>query len=156
MVLMRFDPFRELDRLSRELLPQGWSNGNVSGAGWMPLDAIRRGDVFTLFLDLPGVDPSTIDLVAEKNVLTIKAERHYGPQEGDEILVRERPQGTFTRQVYLSDTFDLDNVKAHYENGVLGITVPVAEAARSRKIEVAHSGDGHDAITVGEGSGTAA
>src|SRR5437660_4022494 len=107
---MRFDPFRDIDRLTRDLLPQGWSPGADGGPSWMPLDAIRKGDNFTLFVDLPGVDPASIDLVAEKNVLTVKAERHYESKEGEEFLVRERPQGTFSRQVYLSDTFDLDGV----------------------------------------------
>ncbi len=122
----------------------------------MPLDAVRRGEVFTLALDLPGIDPGTIDLTAEKNVLTVKAERRFVPEEGAEYLVRERPHGSFERQLYLSDTFDLDRIAANYENGVLTIKIPVAAAARSRRIEVQHSGQSADAITVGEAKESAA
>ena len=141
-VLMRFDPFREFERLSRDLYTRG-----AQGPGWMPMDAVRRGDAVTVYLDLPGIDPGSIDITAEKNVLTVRAERSFAPGEDQQVLVLERPQGTFTRQLFLSENFDLDKVEAHYENGVLSISVPVSEAAKPRRIEV--QGGDQKAITVG-------
>ena len=142
-MLMRFDPFREFDRLSQQVFTRG-----AQGPGWMPIDAVKRGDTVHVSLDLPGVDPGSIELLAEKGVLTIKAERTYTPAEGEQVLVAERPQGTFTRQLFLSDSFDFDKIAAHYDNGVLWLEVPIAEQAKPRRIEV-KSGD-QQAITVGE------
>jgi HSP20 family protein len=126
-VLMRFDPISELDRLTTRV-----SRGPV-----MPMDAYRRGDTFTVALDLPGVDPGTVDLTVEKDVLTVRAERAWRPQEGDEVLVSERPQGSFSRQLFLGKALDADRVTARYENGVLYIAIPVAERAKPRKVTVA-------------------
>jgi HSP20 family protein len=130
-MLMRFDPFteldRELDRLSQPLR----SRGPV-----MPMDAYRRGDNFFVSLDLPGADPESVDLTVEKNVLTVRAERNWRPQEADEILVNERVQGAFTRQLFLGEGLDSDGIEAHYEHGVLSVTIPVAEKAKPRKVAV--------------------
>ena len=127
-MLMRFDPFAELDRLSRE------SFGRRPAV--MPMDAYRSGERFVVRFDLPGVDPASIDLTVEKNVLTVHAERAWTPAEGEEVVVTERPQGTFTRQLFLGETLDSEHIEAHYDHGVLTLTVPVAERARPRKVEV--------------------
>jgi HSP20 family protein len=129
-MLMRFDPFRELDRLTQQA---PWGS---SGLRVMPIDAYRRGDQFFVHFDLPGVDPDSIELTVEKNVLTVKADRNWQPQEGDEIVVSERPRGSFTRQLFLGETLDANRVVANYEQGVLTVTIPVAEAARPRKVEI--------------------
>lgn len=141
-MLMRFDPFRELDRLTQ---PQpGWTGGR---APVMPMDAFRQGDQFLVHLDLPGVDPSTIDLTVEKNVLTIAAERRWERSEDLEVVVAERPQGTFSRQLFLGEGLDPDRIEANYDNGVLTVTVPVAEQAKPRKVEISQTpGSGAKAI----------
>lgn len=131
-MLMRFDPFAELDRLSRE------SFGRRPAV--MPMDAFRSGERFVVRFDLPGVDPGSIDLTVEKNVLTVHAERAWAPVEGEEVVVAERPQGTFTRQLFLGETLDSEHIEAHYDQGVLTLTVPVAERARPRKVEVSTGG----------------
>ena len=134
-MLMRFDPFREFDRLEQSL-----SGARRTPA--MPMDAYRRGDQFLVHFDLPGIDPSSIDLTVEKNVLTVKAERAWRPQEGDDVLVSERFQGTYTRQLFLGETLDAEHVTANYEHGVLTLTIPVAEQAKPRKVEVTTTSTG--------------
>ena len=133
-MLMRFDPFRDLDRLTQQL----WntSTGNGGGLRAMPMDAYRRGDRFVVHFDLPGVDPDAIELTIEKNVLTVSAERRWDRQEGDEPVAAERLQGSFTRQLFLGETLDPDHIEAAYEHGVLTLTIPVAEAAKPRKVTV--------------------
>ena len=138
-MLMRFDPFRELDRLTE----QAWGRGR---AAVMPLDAYRHGDSFLVHVDLPGVDPSSIDLTIEKNVLTVKAERNWQWNEGDELLVSERPQGSFTRQLFLGEGLDSDRIEASYHNGVLTVTVPVSEQAKPRRVQVTGGDGGAQAI----------
>ena len=130
-MLMRFDPFRELDRQFDRLSQRNW------GAGVMPIDAYRRGDRFYVHFDLPGVDASSVDHEVEKNVLTVRAERSWEPAEGDELVVTERPRGTFTRQLFLGETLDTDAIEANYDKGVLTISIPVAEAAKPRKVAIA-------------------
>lgn len=130
-MLMRTDPFRELDRLSQQLL------GGAVRPSVMAMDAYRKGDQFVVHFDLPGVDPASIDLTIEKNVLTVKAERPAPAPEGVESLVAERPVGTFTRQLFLGDTLDADRIEADYTDGVLAVTIPVHEAAKPRKVEIA-------------------
>jgi HSP20 family protein len=132
MSVLRYDPFRELDRVTEELLSQRRRGAPLS----FPMDAYRRGDEFHVELDLPGVDADSIDLTVEQNVLTVRAERRFQPQENDEIVVTERPQGTFSRQLLLSQTLDTDNLRAAYVDGVLRLTIPVAEQAKPRKIEI--------------------
>lgn len=132
-MLMRWDPFRELDRLTEQLWGEG---GRTMTSRTFPMDAYRRGDQFFVHFDLPGVNPESIELTVEKNVLTVKAERDWAPQEGDEILTVERPRGTFTRQLFLGDVLDAEHVQASYDQGVLTLTVPMAEQAKPRKVEV--------------------
>jgi HSP20 family protein len=138
-MLMRFDPFREFDRW----VQQAW-NGDRTAA--MPMDAYRRGDAFLVHFDLPGIDPDSIELTVEKNVLTVKAERTWTRAEGDEILVAERPQGSFTRQLFLGESLDADHIEASYDNGVLTLTVPVAEQAKPRKVSITAGAGGRTAI----------
>jgi HSP20 family protein len=133
-MLMRWDPFREIDRLSDQAFA-----GLRSRQAVMPMDAYRHGDQFVVHFDLPGVDPSSIDLTVEKNVLTVSAERSWQKGEGDEIVVSERPQGAFSRQLFLGEGLDADGVSANYDQGVLTVTIPVAEKAKPRKVEVATS-----------------
>lgn len=150
-MVMRFDPFRELDRLNQEL----WG-GNQRRQGGMPMDAYRQGDAFYINFDLPGVDPSSIDLIVEKNVLTVRAERRLTAASNDdvEVLVAERPQGTYSRQLFLGETLDPDRIEANYEHGVLSLTIPVAEAAKPRRVQVTSSGT-TNAITTQAGAGDA-
>ena len=134
MSILRFDPFRDLDRLASQL---------VSGTRvpqMMPMDAWRSGQAYHVELDLPGVDPASVDLTVERNALTVRAERRPAQQEGDEVLVAERPQGTFTRQLVLGEGLDVENVRADYTNGVLHLTIPVAQSAQPRKVEIRHGG----------------
>ena len=138
-MLMRFDPFREFERLSQ----QSWGQSRWSV---LPMDAYRHGDQFLVHFDLPGADPSSIELTVEKNVLTIKAERRWQRGEGDEVVVAERPQGTFSRQLFLGETLDTDHIDAGYENGVLTVTIPVAEKAKPRKVEITTGAGGPKAV----------
>jgi HSP20 family protein len=134
-MLMRFDPFRELDRFSEQvdqaLRRNAWS---------VPMDAVRHGDRVFVNFDLPGVDPDAIELTVERDVLTVKASRRFERAEGDEVLANERPQGTYTRRVLLGDSLDTGRLEAAYDHGVLSITIPVAEQAQPRRISV---GGGH-------------
>ncbi len=132
-MLMRTDPFRDLDRLTQQVF------GNQARPVAMPMDAWREGDQFVVELDLPGVDPSTIDLDVERNVLTIGAERKSKIEDKD-VVAAERPTGTFSRQLILGDTLDTENVSANYEAGVLALRIPIREQAKPRKIEIS-SGD---------------
>ena len=133
-MLMRFDPFREIDRMSEEAFRPVRSS-------WMPMDAYRRGEVFVVHFDLPGVDPTTIDLTVEQNTLTVAAERSWLSVEGDELVISERPQGTFSRQLMLGDSLDTERITARYDQGVLTITIPVVEQSKARKVQVAHNGE---------------
>ena len=146
-MLMRFDPFREFDRLL------GQSPGG--GARSFPMDAYRRGDEFVIHFDLPGIDPDQIDLTVDRNVLTVRAERHFDQQSGDEILITERPQGTYTRQIMLGDSLDGHAVTAGYDRGVLTLTIPVAEQAKPRKVQVTARTDTPEDVsgTAREGGG---
>jgi HSP20 family protein len=128
-MLMRFDPFRDLDRLTQG----SWGNGQST---WMPMDAYRRGDQVMVHFDLPGVDPASIEVTVEKNVLTVKAERCWDPRDDDQIMTSERPQGSFTRQLFLGEGLDGDRIEARYNNGVLTLCIPVAEQAKPRKVEI--------------------
>jgi HSP20 family protein len=132
-MLMRTDPFRELDRLTQQVF------GTVARPSAMPMDAYRKGDEFFVHFDLPGIDPDSIDLTVEQNVLTVKAERPALGPEGAEMLVTERLAGTFTRQLFLSETLDTEHLEANYNAGVLTLTIPVHEAAKPRKVAVTSS-----------------
>ncbi|ELS53560.1 hypothetical protein STVIR_5480 [Streptomyces viridochromogenes Tue57] len=129
MMLMRTDPFRELDRLTQQVF-------GAARPAAMPMDAYRSGDDFVVHFDLPGIDPETIELDVERNVLNVRAERRTPAPEGAEVLVAERPTGTFTRQLFLGETLDTDRIDASYEAGVLTLRIPVAEQAKPRRIQI--------------------
>jgi HSP20 family protein len=132
-MLMRTDPFRELDRVTQQLFG---TNGTPARPAVMPMDAYRQGEQFVVQFDLPGVDPSSIDLDVERNVLTVKAERTPTYGEDVELQVAERPRGVFSRQLFLGDSLDADRIEAHYDAGVLTLRLPIAEKAKPRKIEI--------------------
>ena len=133
-MLMRFDPFRELDRWTDQV-NQAVRQSTLS----IPMDAVRHGDRVFLSFDLPGVDPDAIDLTIERDTLTVSATRRFERSEGDEVLANERYQGTFTRRVLLGDSLDTGRLEAAYDHGVLSITVPVSEQAQPRKVAVGGS-----------------
>ncbi len=135
MMLMRTDPFREFDRLAQQVL----GAGTTSRPAVMAMDAWRQGDEFVIEFDLPGVQPETLDIDVERNVLTVRAERP-APNGDWEMLASERPTGLFSRQLVLGDNLDLDRLEANYDGGVLRLRVPVAEKAKPRKVEVTRSG----------------
>ncbi|MDH6286072.1 Hsp20/alpha crystallin family protein [Rhodococcus opacus] len=133
-MLMRTDPFRDLDRLTQQIL------GTTARPAAMPMDAWREGEQLVVEFDLPGVDADSVELDVERNVVTVHAER---PARADnqEMLASERPRGVFSRQLFLGDNLDADRITANYESGVLRLTIPVAERAKARKIEITHSDD---------------
>ncbi|HVM04458.1 MAG TPA: Hsp20/alpha crystallin family protein [Acidimicrobiales bacterium] len=138
-MLMRFDPFRELDRLAQQ---SPWSSAQSRPPAVMPIDAYRRGDRFLVHFDLPGVDPQSVELTVEKNVLQVRAERTWRRQEDDEVVVSERPQGSFTRQLFLGEGLDPERIEASYDQGVLTVTIPVAEQAKPRKVAITNGSAG--------------
>ena len=135
-MLMRTDPFRDLDRL---LTQQAF--GTVARPAAMPMDAYRKGHDFYVHLDLPGINPDSIDLTVEQNVLTVRAERPQTSPEGAELIVSERPTGSFSRQLFLGESLDAEAIAADYRAGVLTLTIPVREAAKPRKLTVTSSDD---------------
>ena len=139
MLLRTTDPFRDFDRLANQVF------GTTNRPAVMPMDAWREGDVFQLEFDLPGVASDSIDLDVERNVLTVRAERVA--RNGDwEMLASERPRGVFSRQLVLGDNLELDRIKARYDEGVLRLSIPVAERAKPRRIEVQSGSTQHAAI----------
>lgn len=134
-MLMRTDPFRDVDRLAQRLL------GEASRPATMPLDAYRDEDVFVIRFDLPGVSADAIDLEVERNVLTVTAERRDDLRDRAAVVASERPTGTFSRQLFLGEALRGDAIEADYTDGVLTLRIPVAEQAKPRKISV-RTGDG--------------
>jgi HSP20 family protein len=141
-MLMRTDPFRDLDRLAQQFI------GTATRPAAMPIDAYRHGDTFVVDLDLPGVSPDSIEVTVERNVLTVHASRTRPADEGVELLVAERPQGNFSRQLFLGDTLDSDHLVADYVDGVLTLRIPVAERAKPRKVEINHQSRQQAAVEV--------
>jgi HSP20 family protein len=136
-MLMRTDPFRELDSLAQQVL------GTAARPAAMPMDAWQEDQEFVVAFDLPGVDVDSVDLDVERNVLTVRAERPDPAREDTELIVSERPYGVFDRQLILGDTLDTENVKATYGGGVLTVRIPVTEKATPRKIEIEAKGERH-------------
>jgi HSP20 family protein len=133
-VVMRFDPFRDIDRLSQQL-----TGALRSQSMSIPMDAYRRGDTVFVHLDLPGADSSSIDVQVEQNALTVRAERFFQEGEEDEVLVRERPEGVFSRHMFLGQHLDVERIVASFDDGVLTLAIPVAETAKPRRIQVQSS-----------------
>jgi HSP20 family protein len=141
-MLMRTDPFRELDRITQQVFG---TNGTLARPAVMPMDAWRDGDTFHVEFDLPGVDSDSIDIDVERNVVTVKAERP--PRASDaEAIAAERPRGVFSRQLIVSDNLDTEHISASYERGVLTLQIPVAEKAKPRKVTVTSNGEDRHAI----------
>jgi HSP20 family protein len=132
-MLMRTDPFRDLDRVAQQVF------GTAARPAAMPIDAYRKGDEFVVLLDLPGCDPASINLTVERNVLTVHAERSR-PSDDVELLIGERPTGTFSRQLFLAETLDSERIAADYTDGVLQLRVPVKEQAKPRRVDIAVGG----------------
>jgi HSP20 family protein len=129
-MLMRTDPFRDLDRLTQQVF------GTPGRPAAMPIDAYRMGERFVVEFDLPGVATDSIDLTVERNVLTVHATRSRVQDEQTEMLVAERPYGTFSRQLFLGETLDADHIGASYRDGVLRLEIPVAEQAKPKKVAI--------------------
>lgn len=134
-MLMRTDPFRDFDRLTEAVL------GSRARPALMPMDAYREDGTFVVHLDLPGVSADSIDLTVEQNVLTIHAERKPPVGDGAERIIDERTYGVFSRQLFLGDTLDSDQLAADYTAGVLTLKIPIADKAKPRKVEISASDD---------------
>ena len=145
-MLVRFDPFRELDRV--------WETMSAPTPRSFPMNVVRRGDAVHITFDLPGFRADQVDLTVERNQLTLTAERHWEKHEGEEWLVAERPAGTFRRELLLGENLDTDRLEATFADGVLSVTIPVAEAAKPRKIALTSESEGAPAPI--EASSTAA
>jgi HSP20 family protein len=143
--VLRFDPFRDFDRIAEQLL--GAQSGTARVPRFMPVDLYRSGDHYVLHADLPGVDPGSIDVNVENSTLTIRAERSATPEEGIQWIGSERPTGTYQRQLVLGEDVAADDISATYENGVLTITMPVAERAKPRKVQITTSGSSGNQMT---------
>ena len=144
-----FDPFRDVDRLTSQLMGS-MSQGRAPR--WMPLDLYRSGDHYVVNMDLPGVDPCSIDLDVDGNTLSVRAERTLHVDDGEaQWLTQERPAGSFMRQLSLGDGLDVAGIHANYENGVLTLTIPVSERSKPRKIQVQSGQHGAHQVTAGRG-----
>lgn len=149
MAVLRFDPFRELDRMTEQML--GVPAGSARAPRLMPMDLYRSGDHYVLHADLPGVDPGTVDVSVDNGTLTIRAQRSSRTEDGVEWLASERFTGSYLRQLSLGDGIDADAIHATYENGVLTVTLPLAARAKPRRIDIAVKGDA--AVIAGETAG---
>jgi HSP20 family protein len=138
-MLMRFDPFRELDRFTQQA---------AAPRQWMPMDAYRSGDHVYVHFDLPGVEPESIELTVERNALHVAAERSWIYGDNVEVLASERAQGEVSRQILFGENLDLDHLEANYDRGVLTLTIPVAESAKPRRVAVGSGDRKQEAISV--------
>lgn len=139
-MLMRTDPFREFDRVTQQVF------GTQGRPAAMPIDAYRKGDEFVVLFDLPGIAVDSINLTVERNVLTVHAERNRPGDDDVELLIGERPHGTFSRQLFLADTLDTERLDADYTDGILRLRVPVKEQAKPRRVDVAVGRSGPKSI----------
>jgi HSP20 family protein len=142
---MNFDPFRDLDRLTGALLDPRSMSPRL-----MPMDLYREGDHYVLSADMPGIDPGSVDVDVDGQLLTIRAERTLASHEGVKWITRERQAGSFLRQLNLGQGIDTEKISASYDNGVLSVTIPVSERAKPRKIEIATAADSNT-VKVNEG-----
>jgi HSP20 family protein len=139
-MLMRTDPFRELDRMAEQVF------GTTARPAAMPIDAYRHGEEFVVQFDLPGVAADSIELTVERNVLSVHAERNRSNGDEVELLIGERPHGAFSRQLFLAETLDTDKLAADYRDGVLTLRVPVKEQAKPRRVSISAGDGGSTAI----------
>ena len=136
--MLRFDPFHDIDTVARQLL--GVPTGTARAPRFMPMDLFKAGDHYVLNADLPGVDPGSVDVNVDNGTLTLRAQRSLPSEEGVQWIASERFAGTYMRQLSLGDGIDTDAITATYENGVLSVTIPIAERAKPRRIEVGRAG----------------
>lgn len=148
MAVLRFDPFRDFDRLAEQVLSP--ASGSARTPRFMPMDVYRDGEAFVLLVDLPGVAPESIDLNVDNGTLTIRAERGSPEGEGLDWLLSERYAGAYMRQLTLGEGVDTERISAAYDAGVLTVTIPVAEKAKPRRIEVGGGGSGGAITTSAE------
>jgi HSP20 family protein len=134
IAVLRFDPFHDIDTVARQLL--GESSGTGRAPRFMPMDLFKAGDHYVLNADLPGVDPGSIDVSVDNGTLTLRAQRTVPSEEGVQWIASERFAGTFMRQVSLGENVDVENISATYNNGVLSVTIPIAERAKPRRIQI--------------------
>jgi HSP20 family protein len=139
-MLLRFDPFRDIDRLTNEIL------GTPRVPQPMPMDCYRLGDTFFLHFDLPGIDTDTLDVTEENNTLTVRAQRPAAVPDDAVYLVAERPVGSYARRLVVGEGLNLEAITAGYHDGVLTLTIPVAEQAKPRRIDISHSQDSETAL----------
>ena len=132
--MLRFDPFRDFDRITEQLL--GVPSGSARAPRFMPMDLYRSGDHYVLHADLPGVDPGSVDVGVENGTLTIRAQRSERTEDAVQWIASERFTGTFMRQLALGDDVDAEKISATYANGVLTVTLPVLEQAKPRRVEI--------------------
>jgi HSP20 family protein len=147
MAVLRFDPFRDLDRLTEQML--GVPAGTARTPRFMPMDLYRSGDHYVLHADLPGVDPGSVDVSVDNGTLTIRAQRSGRTEEGVEWIASERFTGTYMRQLSLGDGVDTERIGATYENGVLTVTIPMAEKAKPRRIDITVGDKGEKPVVLG-------
>ena len=131
-MLMRFEPFSEFDQITEQLKRE-------RRAWQIPVDAYRRDDEFKVLLDLPGIDPGSIEVTVDNDVLTVRGTRNWLRSDDDQIAITERPKGEFSRQLFLGESLDRDKITASYEDGVLTVTIPVIAKAKPRKVKIAHA-----------------
>ncbi|WOF23055.1 Hsp20/alpha crystallin family protein [Microbacterium betulae] len=136
---MFFDPFREFDRVAEQLLDR-------QGPRLVPMDLYRDGDHYVLSADLPGIDPGSVDIDVDGQLLTIRAERTTRSADGVKWITRERSSGSFLRQLNLGQGIDTEGISASYENGVLSVIIPISEKAKPRKVEVQHTVQGAETV----------
>ncbi|QTE28977.1 Hsp20/alpha crystallin family protein [Pengzhenrongella sicca] len=146
----RFDPFQEMDRLMGQVF------GSAKAAVTMPMDLYRSGDHYVLQIDLPGADPGSIDVNVEDRTLTVRAQRSVVNEQDVQWLAQERPSGTYARQLTVSRGLALEKMNATYADGVLTLSIPVAEEAKPRKIEIHGAGAAPSATQIGQPQGAGA
>lgn len=137
--MLRFDPFSDFDTLTRQMF--GFNEGTARAPRFMPMDLFQAGDHYVLNADLPGIDPGSVEITVDNGVLTLRAQRSLPSDDGVRWITSERFAGTFQRQISLGEGIDADGISATYENGVLSVTLPVAERAKPRRIEINRAGD---------------
>ncbi|QBS46195.1 Hsp20/alpha crystallin family protein [Nocardia sp. CS682] len=145
--MLRFDPFHDMDTVARQLL--GETAGSSRAPRFMPMDLFKAGDHYVLHADLPGVDPGSVDVSVDNGTLTLRAQRSAPSEEGVQWIASERFAGNFMRQISLGDNVDADKISATYNNGVLSVTIPIAERAKPRRIEVASGSSQQKTIEAG-------
>lgn len=150
MTVMQFDPLSQLDRMFRGLLPDG---GGRSNRMPIPIDVLKRGDEYIVELDLPGVSPDQIEVTAERNVISVRADRSATHTDADEVLVCERPHTVLERQIYVSDNLDTERMRAEYRNGVLVLHLPLSESSKPRRVSVIGSSESSE-VRAGNGAGS--